>query len=152
MVRLVQTANLSCTETNTVSKRTKMSFHLSLVTQEYHPLHPKQFLSLRYDWRKPCSYDAPKLTLSPKGSKQDSTWPTSARSSNGCVQNGFLRLWYIWWKLWSYLEPRLTLYPNGPKWDSTWPPSPRSSIRCAQKDFWAYGTFGANRSPILSQV
>jgi hypothetical protein len=89
MVHLPQTVHLSCNETNTVSKRTEMSFHLSLVTQEYHPVHPKQFRSQWYVWHKPCTYHAPKLTLSPKGSKQNSTWPTSPRSSIGCVQISF---------------------------------------------------------------
>jgi hypothetical protein len=89
MVHLLQTVYLSCTETNTVSKRTETSFHLSLVTQEYHPVQPKQFLSLWYVWHKPCTYHAPKLTLSPKGLKRDFTWPTSPRSSIGCVQIGF---------------------------------------------------------------
>jgi hypothetical protein len=74
MVRLAQTVQLSCTETNIVSKQIETSFHLSLVTQEYHPVRPKQFLSLWYVWRKPCTYHAPKLTLSPKGPKGDSTW------------------------------------------------------------------------------
>jgi hypothetical protein len=32
MVYLVQTVHLSCTETNTVSKRTETSLHLSLVS------------------------------------------------------------------------------------------------------------------------
>jgi hypothetical protein len=41
MVRLAQTVHLSCTETNTVSKQTETSFHLSLVTQEYHSVLPK---------------------------------------------------------------------------------------------------------------
>jgi hypothetical protein len=49
----------------------------------------KWFPSLWYVWRKPCTYHAPKLTLSPKGPKGDSTWPTSHRSSIGCVQNDF---------------------------------------------------------------
>jgi hypothetical protein len=73
LAHLVQTVHLSWTETNTVSKRTETSFHLSLVTQEYHPVHPKQFLSLWYVWRKPGTYHAKKLTLSPKGPKGDST-------------------------------------------------------------------------------
>jgi hypothetical protein len=89
MVQLAQTVHLSCTKTNTVFKWTETSFHLSLVTQEYHPVHAKQFLSLWYIWRKPCTYCAPKLTLSPKGSKRDSTWPTSPRISIGCIQIGF---------------------------------------------------------------
>jgi hypothetical protein len=87
MVHLTQTVHLSCTETNTISKRTKTSFHLSLVTQDYHPMHPKQFPSLWYVWRKPCTHHAPKLTLSPNGLKGDSTWPTSPMSSIWCVQN-----------------------------------------------------------------
>jgi hypothetical protein len=41
MVHLPQTVHLSCTETSSVSKQTEMSFHLSLVTQEYHPVHSK---------------------------------------------------------------------------------------------------------------
>jgi hypothetical protein len=41
MIHLAQTVRLSCTETNTVSKRTETSFHLTLVTKEYHPVHPK---------------------------------------------------------------------------------------------------------------
>jgi hypothetical protein len=43
MVHLVQTVHLSCTKTNTVSKRTEMSFHLSLVTQEYLLVHLNNF-------------------------------------------------------------------------------------------------------------
>jgi hypothetical protein len=88
-VHLAQTVHLSCTETNTVSKPTETSFHLSLITQEYHPVNPKQFFSLWYVWRKPCTYHATKLTLSPKRPKRDSTWPTLPRSSIGCVQNDF---------------------------------------------------------------
>jgi hypothetical protein len=73
MVHLAQTVHLSCTETNSVCKQTETSFHFYLVTQEYHPVHPKQFLSLCYVWHKPCTYHAPKLALSPKGLKGDST-------------------------------------------------------------------------------
>jgi hypothetical protein len=46
MVHLAQTVHISCTETNTVSKRNKTSLHLTIVTSEYHPMHPKQFLSI----------------------------------------------------------------------------------------------------------
>jgi hypothetical protein len=49
----------------------------------------KQFLSLLYVWRKPCTYLALTLTPSPNGLRQDLTWPTSPRSSIGCVQNDF---------------------------------------------------------------
>jgi hypothetical protein len=52
-------------------------------------MHLKPFLSLWYIWCKPCTYHAPKLTLSPKVPKGDSTWPTSPRNSIECVQNNF---------------------------------------------------------------
>jgi hypothetical protein len=45
MVHLAQMVHLSCTETNIVSKCIETSFHLSLITQEYLPVHLKQFLS-----------------------------------------------------------------------------------------------------------
>jgi hypothetical protein len=46
MVHFAQTVPLSCTKTNTVSKRTETGFHLSLVTKDYNPVHPNQFLRL----------------------------------------------------------------------------------------------------------
>jgi hypothetical protein len=49
----------------------------------------------------------------------------------------------------SYTEA--TLSPNRPKQDSIWPTWPCSSIGCVQNDFWAYGTFGANRAPVMNQ-
>ena len=61
----------------------------------------------------------------------------------------FLSLWYVWHKLCTYLALRLTLSTNRLKWASTRPLSPRSTIGCAQSDFRSYGTFGANRAPIL---
>jgi hypothetical protein len=64
-----------------------MSFHLSLVTKEYHWVRSKRFLSLWYVWRKPCIYLAMTLTPSTNIPKQDLTWPTSPRSSIGCIQN-----------------------------------------------------------------
>jgi hypothetical protein len=86
-VRSAQTVQLSWIKISTVSKWTETSFHLSLITQEYHTVHPKYFLSLWYVWRKPCTYHAPKVTLSPKVSKRDSTWPLSTRSNIWCIQN-----------------------------------------------------------------
>ena len=55
----------------------------------YHRERPKRYLTIWYIWFKPCTYLAPTLTPSPNGPKQDSTRPTSPRSSIGCVQNDF---------------------------------------------------------------
>ena len=52
-------------------------------------MRPKQFLSHRYVSRKLWTYLPPTLTLSPNGPKQDSTRPTSPRSSIGCAQTDF---------------------------------------------------------------
>jgi hypothetical protein len=149
-VHWVQTVHLSWMKISTVSKRTETSFHLSLDTQEYHPAHPKQFLSLWYVWCKPCTYHAPKLTLSPKGPNEIPHDPCHLGVPLSASKR-FLWLWYVWCKLWIYLAPRLTLSLNGRKWDSTWPTTPRSSIEFVQNDFRAYGTFGANCAPILNQ-
>jgi hypothetical protein len=43
----------------------------------------------------------------------------------------------------------LTLSQNKSRRDSTWLTSPQSSIGCLLYYFWAYGTFDANRAPIL---
>jgi hypothetical protein len=48
MVRLVQTMLLSCVKISTISKQTKMRFHLSLITKEYHQVRPEGFLTLWY--------------------------------------------------------------------------------------------------------
>ena len=89
MVHSAQIVHLSCVKISTISKRTKTSLHLRLVSYEYHRVRPKRFLCLWYVWCKPCNYLAPTLTLSPKGPKQDSTRPTSPRSSIECVQTDF---------------------------------------------------------------
>jgi hypothetical protein len=62
-----------------------------------------------------------------------------------------LRLWYVRHKPCTYLAWRVALSLNGLDWASTWASSPRSTIGCVQNDFWACGTFGANRTPILRQ-
>jgi hypothetical protein len=87
IVRLAQTVHLSCLKVSTISKQTKTSIHLGLVTLEYHRVRPKRFLSV--DWWKSCTYVALTLTLSPNGLKRDSKWPMSPRRSIGCVQNDF---------------------------------------------------------------
>jgi hypothetical protein len=89
MVRSAQTEHLYCIKISTISKRTEMSFHLSLVTREYHRVCPKLILSQWYIWCKPCTYLAPTLTLSPNAPKWYSKWPTSPRSSIRCTQNDF---------------------------------------------------------------
>jgi hypothetical protein len=89
MVCSAQTFQLSCLKICTISTRTEMRFHLSLVTYEYHQVHPIRYLSLWYFCRKPCTYLGPALTLSSNGPKQDSTWPTWPRSSIGCDKNDF---------------------------------------------------------------
>jgi hypothetical protein len=40
-----QTVHLSCVKISTISKRTESSFHLSLISKEYHRVRPKRFMS-----------------------------------------------------------------------------------------------------------
>ena len=65
MVRLTQTEHLSCTDANTISKLMKTRSHMTHVTEEFHRVRQKQFLSLWYVRRKPCIYLASRVALSP---------------------------------------------------------------------------------------
>jgi hypothetical protein len=88
-VHSAQTVHLSCTETNTISKWTETSFHLTYITYEYHPVCPKWFLCSRYIRRQPYTYLASRSTLSPNGPKRVRTWSTSPMSAIRCIQNDF---------------------------------------------------------------
>jgi hypothetical protein len=63
MVRSAQTVHLSCVKSSTNFERTESSFHLSLVTYEYHHVRPKWFQCLWYIRRKPFTYLASRLAL-----------------------------------------------------------------------------------------
>jgi hypothetical protein len=89
MLHLAQTKNLSSTNKNTVSKQIETWFDMTHVTYEFHRVGPKRLLSLRYVWRKPCTYLESRLALSLNGPKRASTWASSPRNTIGCIQNGF---------------------------------------------------------------
>jgi hypothetical protein len=67
LVCLTQTEQLSCSNNNTVSKRTKTRFDRTHVTYEFHRVHPKLFMSLWYVQCKSCTYLVSRLTLPPNG-------------------------------------------------------------------------------------
>jgi hypothetical protein len=67
MVCSVQTMYLSCTDTNTVSKQTKMIFHTTHITYEFHRVRPKLLMNLWYVQCKPSTFLASRLALSPNG-------------------------------------------------------------------------------------
>jgi hypothetical protein len=89
MICLAQTVHLSYIDTNTVSKWKEVRFHMTHVTREFHRVCPKWFLSLWYVQRKPCTYLASRLALSPKGPKRASTWASSPSGTIRCIQNNF---------------------------------------------------------------
>jgi hypothetical protein len=70
IIRLAQTVLLSCTDTSTISKRTKTRFHMTHVTYEFYRVRPKQNLSLWYVWCKPCMSLVLRLALSPNVPKE----------------------------------------------------------------------------------
>jgi hypothetical protein len=74
--------HLSCTYTNTVSKSHEMRF-------EFDSMRLKQFLSLWYVRRKPCTCPTSRLALSSNGPKRAFTWASSPRSIIACIQNAF---------------------------------------------------------------
>jgi hypothetical protein len=89
-VRSTHDVQLSWVKVSTIFKQTESSFHLSLITLEYHWFHPERFLSLWYVWCKSCTYLASKLALSPNKLNRASTWASLPQSTIGCVQNDFL--------------------------------------------------------------
>jgi Leucine-rich repeat (LRR) protein len=89
VVHSAQTVQLSCVKISTIPKHTESSIHLSLVTLEYNQVRPKRFITLWYVRRKPCTYLASRLALSPNELNQASTWATSPRSTIRYVQNDF---------------------------------------------------------------
>ena len=159
--------HLSCTDTNTISKRKEVRFHKTHVTLEFHRVHPKRCSCLWYIQRKPWTYLVSRLALSPNGPKQafswasspsgtiecvkkwDFAWPTSPMSCIEGVQKKCQSPWYVRRRPCTYLALRLALSSKGPKWASTWASSPSGTIRCVQNDFWAYGTSSANHALIL---
>jgi hypothetical protein len=148
-VRLAQTVHLSCTDTNTISKQKEVRFHMIHITKKYHRVHPKRFPSLWYVRHKPRTYLASRLALS---SNRPSFHLSLVTDQYSRVGPKWFRSWrYICGKLCSYLALTLTLSPNKKKRDSTWLTSPRGSIGFVQNDFWTYGMFDANGTPILHQ-
>jgi hypothetical protein len=147
MIRLVQTAHLSCTDTNTVSKWTETRFHMTDVTLEFHQVRPK--------WE-PMEHSAQTVQLScvkistiSKRTKTSFHKTLVTQEYHRVCPKWFLSPWYVWRKVCTNLAPTLTLSLNRLKRDYTWPTSPRSSIECFKNDFRAYGMSGANRAPIL---
>jgi hypothetical protein len=119
VVRLAQTLHLSCVKISTISKRTELSFHLTLVTLEYHRVRPKWFLRQCYVWHKLCTYLTPTLTLSRNGLNEIPYDPRHLVVPSGAsktISEPMVRLA----KPCTYLVSRLALYRNGLKWASTW--------------------------------
>jgi hypothetical protein len=141
---------LSCVKIITNSKWNEMIIHLSLVTLGVPSGAPKTF--------EPMVRLTQTMHLSCIDTNTISKWTKTrfhlshvTEEFHRVCPKRFLSLWYVWRKPCTYVAPTQTLSPNRPKWDSTWPMSPRSSIGCVQNDFWAYGTLGTKRAPILRQ-
>jgi hypothetical protein len=167
LVHSVQSEHLSCVETNTISKWTNTTFHLTHVTLEYHRVCPKWFLSLWYVRHKPCTskmifeptihlvqtvhLSYVKINTISKRIQMSFHMTHVTKEYLWVCPKRFQSLWYVQHKLCTYLASRLTLSPNWPKWASTWPTSTRTTVRCAQKDFHVCDTFDTNRAPVLHQ-
>jgi hypothetical protein len=138
MICSLETVHLSCTDTNIVSKRTKMRFHTTYVTYEFHRVRPKLFMSLWYVQYKPCTYLASRLAVSPMDrtelhqtfistdannvSKQIETrfhMTHITKEFHRVPQIMFLSLRYVQRKTCNNLASRVAISPNGPNQAST---------------------------------
>jgi hypothetical protein len=131
----VQTGHLSCTDSNTVPKRTKSRFHTTHVTYEFYWVRPKLFMSLWYVQCKRCTYLASRLALSPNRPNRaplvhrhlgvpSAASKTIYEPMERLTQTEHLR--YIRHKSCTNLAPRVALSPNGRNRASTCASSPRS--------------------------
>jgi hypothetical protein len=100
LVCLAQTMDLSCAETNTISKRTEQASTWHTLPRSTIGCVQSDFHARRLFRHKPCTYLAPRLKLSPNGSKWASAWSTSPTSTVRCVQND----------LWAYGTFGKTMY------------------------------------------
>jgi hypothetical protein len=112
MVRSAQPVHQSCTYTNTVSKRTEMRFHMTHVTKEFNRVRLKQFSSVWYVQRKPCTFLVSRLTLSPNGPNE---FPLEPRHLGvpSSVSIMISEPMVLWRKPCTYLAPILTLSQTG---------------------------------------
>jgi hypothetical protein len=83
MVRSVQTMHLFCTDANSISNQTETRFHMTHITYKFHRVRPKQFLTQWYIHRKPCTYFASILALSPNKLKWLPLEPRHIRLPSG---------------------------------------------------------------------
>jgi hypothetical protein len=91
-VCLAQMVHLSCNDTNTISKWTKMRFHMTHVTLEFHRMHPKRLLRLSYIRHKSCTYLASRLALSLNGLNRASTWASSPSGASKTIAEAVVHL------------------------------------------------------------
>jgi hypothetical protein len=148
MVRLAQTVHIYCTETNTVSRRTEMRFHMThsprssikCVQHDFRAdgtfdTNRAPFLRQGYHY---LQIDSNKLPLEPchlavsSGASKTISEPMvrSAQTMHlYCTDTNTVS---------KQTETRFHMVH-----------SPRSSMRCTEDDFRAHGTFDTNRSPIL---
>jgi hypothetical protein len=149
VVRSVKTVQLCSIKISTISKQTKLSIHLSLITEEYHQVHPKWFYELVVCSAQTVHLSCFNISTIPKWTKSGIHLSFITKEYYWVRQKWFLSLRYVWRKPCTYLASTPTLSSNGPKGYSTWPTSPWSSVGCVQNDFWGCGMFGTNRSTIL---
>jgi hypothetical protein len=123
---------------------TKTRFHMTNVTKEIHRVHPKQFSSLWYVRRKPCTYLPSRLALSPNRPNRTSTLALSASSTIGSVQNDFWAFGTFGANpapVWHFVQTDWNKIPHDPHHLGV--------LSGVQNNFWACGMFGANSAPIL---
>jgi hypothetical protein len=115
MVRLAQTVHLSCVKINTISKWTKLRFHLSLLTSEYHWVRPKQFYEPMVPLVQTIHLSCTDTNTVSERTETRFHMTHITYEFHRLRPKRFLSLWYVWHKPYIYLAPTLILSTNGPK-------------------------------------
>ena len=148
MARLAQTVHLYCADTNTVSKRERSEIPLD----PHHIGLPLGASKMIYEpmvrLGQTMNLFALRLILSPNGKKWDSTWQRHLGVPSGASKTIFEPMVRLTQTVHlSYIK--ISTISKRTKMSFHLSPVPRSIISCIKNDFWAHGTFTANRAPIL---
>ena len=144
-VRLAQTVHVSYINTNTISKRTERDSTWPTSSGESKTVSEPivrlaQTVHYLTSTLTPSPNEPNEISLDPHHQGVPSAASKTISEPMVCLAQT-MHLSYI----------NTNTISKRTKWDSTWPTSPRSCIGCVQNYIWAYGTFSANRAPILHQ-
>jgi hypothetical protein len=120
MEHLTHTVHLSCTDTDTLSKRKEMRFHRTHVTEEFYRVRPKWISKPMVRLAQIMHLSCTNTNTVSKQTKTRFQMTHVTYEFHRVRSKWFPSLWYIQRKLCIYLASTLGLSPNRTKRASSW--------------------------------